>query len=83
MSTRRSSKRFRNEEKKAIKGLLPGDFVDLRDTLLGPLEIPLNFFGGSHSVGKIGAGAFKTTLGKGLQFEEFAVLGVEFAGTEN
>lgn len=56
---------------------------DLRDALLSPVKVPLHFFGGSHPVREIGAGAFETSLREGLQLEKFAMLGVQFARSWN
>lgn len=46
-----SKRRRKNERKK-----------DVRDSLLSPVQITLNFFGGSHAIGKVGLGGFETTL---------------------
>lgn len=49
---------------------------DLRDSLLSPVQITLNFFGGSHAISKVSLGGLETTLSQGLQFLDFSVLGV-------
>lgn len=41
---------------------------NVRDSLLSPVQIALNFFGGSHAISKVGLGGFETTLSQGLQF---------------
>lgn len=41
---------------------------DVRDSLLSPVQITLNFFGGSHAISKVCLGGFETALSQGLQF---------------
>ena len=65
---------------KGVVGI-SGVLIDLLDTLLGPFEVSLDFFGGFRSIGEIGTGAFEAALGERLQFGEFALFGVEFAGS--
>ncbi len=54
---------------------------DVLDAFLRPVQIALDLLGGLHAVGEIGARAFETALGERLQFEQFAVFRVEFAGS--
>lgn len=53
----------------------------LRDTFLGPIKIPFDFFGGFHPIGEIGTSAFESSLSERLQFKKLTMLGVELAGT--
>jgi hypothetical protein len=45
------------------------------------LQILLDLLRGAHAVSEVCAGAGEAALGEGLEFEKFAVFGVEFAGT--
>lgn len=54
---------------------------DVLNTLLRPVQIPLHLLSGLHAVGEIRTRAFKASLSERLQFEEFTVFGVEFAGS--
>jgi hypothetical protein len=47
--------------------------------LLCPLQVLLHFLCRSHAFGETGLCAHQSALGKLLEFEKFAVLGVEFA----
>lgn len=49
---------------------------DVRDSLLSPIQITLNFFGGSHAISKVCLGGFETALSQCLQFLNFSLLGV-------
>lgn len=49
--------------------------------LLCPLQILLHVLCGSHSIGKVHACAGQSSLSQCLQFEEFAMFGVELAGS--
>ncbi len=52
----------------------------LRDTFLGPIQVPFDFFGSFHPIREVGTSTFKSSLCEGLQFEELTMLGVELAG---
>lgn len=54
--------------------------VDSPDFLLRPLEISLSFFCSSHAFGKVRPCLGQTRSCLGLESEELAVFGVEFAG---
>lgn len=52
---------------------------DSLDAFLCPLQIFLHFFGSSHALGETRLCAHQSSLSELLQFEQFSVLGVEFA----
>lgn len=54
---------------------------NLRNLLLGPLKVVADFSRIAHSLGESFTSSCKAGLGLLLQLQEFAVLGVEFAGT--
>lgn len=54
---------------------------NIRDTLLGPVEIFLHLLGGFHTIREVGPRGSKAALSERLQFQEFAVLSIELART--
>lgn len=54
---------------------------NILDALLRPVQIPLHLLGGVHAVCEIRSRGFETALGEGLEFEQFAVFRIEFAGS--